>query len=124
MPNLVIQATPNINIPNADALLKKLNEALWETGYFNKTTDIKGRFLPLSTFLVGIDDDEQANGFVYASFKLMIGRDLTIRNELSEVLMTALEAELATVQPKGISLQICVEVAELSEVYKKKVIDN
>ena len=124
MPHLTIQATPNVTIPHAESLLKTLNKALWDTGYFNKPTDIKGRFLPITTFLVGVEDDEQVNGFVYANFKLMTGRDVTIRNELSEILMTTLEAELATVQSDRTSLQICVEVAELSEVYKKKVLGN
>ena len=124
MPNLIIQATPNVTIPHPESLLKTLNKALWDTGYFNKPTDIKGRFLPVTTFLVGVEDDEQVNGFVYASFKLMAGRDITIRNELSEILMTTLEAELATAQSDRTSLQIWVEVAELSEVYKKKILGS
>ena len=66
----------------------------------------------------------RSNGFVYANFKLMAGRDLTIRNELSEILMTTLEAELATAQSDRTSLQICVEVVELSAVYKKKVLGS
>ena len=124
MPHLTIQATPNVTIPHAESLLKKLNKALWDTGYFNKQTDIKGRFLPVTTFLVGVEDDEQVNGFVYANFKLMTGRDITIRNELSDILMKTLESELATAQSDRTSLQICVEVAELSEVYKKKILGS
>ena len=124
MPHLTIQATPNVTIPHEESLLKTLNKALWDTGYFNNKTDIKARFLPVTTFLVGVEDDEQTNGFVYASFRLMIGRDITIRNELSEILMTTLEAELATAQSDRTSLQICVEVGELSEVYKKKILGS
>lgn len=124
MPHLTLQATPNVTIPHEESLLKSLNQALWNSGHFGKPTDIKARIVPLETFLVGVEDDEQVNGFVYANFKLMAGRDMTIRNELSEILMTTLEAELATAQSDRTSLQICVEVVELSAVYKKKVLGS
>ncbi|MGO3340056.1 5-carboxymethyl-2-hydroxymuconate Delta-isomerase [Psychrobacter sp.] len=124
MPHLTLQATPNVSIPHEESLLKSLNQALWNSGHFGKPTDIKARIVPLETFLVGVEDDEQVNRFVYANFKLMAGRDLTIRNELSEILMTTLEAELATAQSDRTSLQICVEVVELSAVYKKKVLGS
>ena len=124
MPHLTLQVTPNVSVPHEESLLKSLNQALWDTGHFGKPTDIKARIVPIETFLVGVEDDEQTNGFVYASFRLMIGRDITIRNELSEILMTTLEAELATAQSDRTSLQICVEVGELSEVYKKKILGS
>ena len=124
MPHLTIQATPNVIIPHEESLLKALNQALWDSGHFGKSTDIKARILPLNTFLVGVEDDEQEHGFIYANCKLMVGRDITIRNELSEILMTTLEAELATEQSGRTSLQICVEVGELSEVYKKKILGS
>ncbi len=124
MPHLTVQATPNVIIPHEESLLKALSQALWDSGYFGKPTDIKVRMLPINTFLVGVEDDEQVNGFVYANFKLMTGRDMTIRNELSDILMTTLEVELATAQSDRTSIQICVEVAELSEVYKKKILGS
>ena len=83
MPHLTIQATPNVSIPHEESLLKSLNKALWDSGYFDKPADIKTRILPIETFLVGVEDDEQANGFIYANLKLMSGRDIETRNQLA-----------------------------------------
>ncbi|WP_350561974.1 5-carboxymethyl-2-hydroxymuconate Delta-isomerase [Psychrobacter sp. CAL346-MNA-CIBAN-0220] len=121
MPHLTIQATPNVSIPHAESLLKALNQVLWDSGHFGKATDIKARILPVNTFLVGIEDDEQAQGFIYAHLKLMTGRDSSIRNQLAELLVTAIEDKLGAAQSGRAVLQICVEVEEISAVYQKKV---
>ena len=124
MPHLTIQATPNVTIPHEESLLKTLNKALWDTGHFGKPTDIKARIVPIETFLVGVEDDEQANGMVYANLKIMAGRDIATRNQLAELLMTTIEEQLSAEQSDRTSLQICVEVGELSEVYKKKILGS
>lgn len=67
---------------------------LWDNGNFGKPKDIKTRMIPIDTFLVGVEDDEQTNGFIYANLKIMTGRSLDIRNQLAELLMTTIEAEL------------------------------
>ena len=121
MPHLTIQATPNVTIPHAESLLKNLNKVLWDSGHFGKATDIKARMLPITTFLVGIEDDEQEQGFVYAHFKLMAGRDVSVRHELAELLVKTLEDNLTAAQSGRAALQICVEVEEISTVYKKKI---
>ena len=71
MPHLTIQATANVTIPHTESLLKALNKALWNSGHFGKSADIKARMLPVTTFLVGVEDDEQVQGFFYAHLKLM-----------------------------------------------------
>ena len=85
MPHLTIQVTPNVSIPHAESLLKSLNKALWDSGHFGKPTDIKARIIPIETFLVGVEDDEQAYGFVYAHLKIMTGRDEVVRHQLAEL---------------------------------------
>ncbi|MBU5616960.1 5-carboxymethyl-2-hydroxymuconate Delta-isomerase [Psychrobacter sp. TAE2020] len=124
MPHLTIQATPNVSIPHEESLLKALNQALWDSGHFGKATDIKARVLPLKTFLVGVQDDEQQQGFIYAHLKLMAGRDDKTRNELAQVLVATLEEKLALEQSGRASLQICVEVEEISTIYHKKIMGS
>lgn len=121
MPHLTIQATPNVIIPHEESLLKALNQALWNSGHFGKPTDIKARILPIETFLVGVEDDEQEHGFIYAHFKLMAGRDSEVRDKLAQLLVTTIEQKLALEQSGRASLQICVEVEEISAIYHKKV---
>ncbi|MGP4712665.1 MULTISPECIES: 5-carboxymethyl-2-hydroxymuconate Delta-isomerase [unclassified Psychrobacter] len=120
MPHLTVQATPNVTIPHEESLLKALNLALWESGHFGKRTDIKARILPIDTFLVGVEDDEQENGFIYLHLKLMAGRDIVTRNQLCELIVTTAERLLKDEQSGRASIQVCAEVEEISAVYHKK----
>lgn len=122
MPHLTIQATPNVTIPHEESLLRALNQALWNSGHFGTPTDIKARIVPMESFLVGIQDDEQEYGFIYASLKLMAGRDRSIRNELAQLIVVTLEDTLSAAQSGRASLQICVEVDEISAIYHKKIL--
>lgn len=122
MPHLTIQVTPNVMIAHEESFIKALNKALWDSGHFGKPTDIKARIVPIETFLVGVEDDEQANGFVYAHLKIMSGRDLLIRNQLAELLVTTIEETIKSEQSARVELQICVEVEEVSMVYHKKML--
>lgn len=124
MPHLTIQATPNVSIVHEESLLKSLNKALWDSGHFGAPAEIKTRLVPIEKFLVGIEDDEQADGFIYASLKIMTGRDLATRNQLAELLVAAIEAELNPKQSGRAALQVCVEVEEISAVYHKKVLGS
>ncbi|MEN6669724.1 5-carboxymethyl-2-hydroxymuconate Delta-isomerase [Psychrobacter sp. B38] len=124
MPHLTLQATPNVTILHEESLLKSLNKVLWDSGHFGKPEEIKTRIIPLETFLVGVEDDEQTNGFIYASLKIMAGRDLATRNQLAELLVTTLETELSPKQSGRADLQICVEVEEISAVYHKKILGS
>ena len=122
MPHLTIQATPNVMIAHEESFIKALNKALWDSGHFNKVTDIKTRLLPVTRFLVGIEDDEQTNGFVYAHLKIMSGRDILIRNQLAKLLVATIEEAIKSEQSARVSIQICVEVEEISAVYHKKML--
>jgi len=124
MPHLTIQVTPNVSIPHAESLLKSLNKALWDSGHFGKPTDIKARIIPIETFLVGVEDDEQAYGFVYAHLKIMAGRDEVIRHQLAELLTATIEEVLDTEQSERVGIQICVEVEEISAIYHKKMLGD
>lgn len=123
MPHLTIQATANVRIDRPESLMKTLNQALWNSGHFGKPTDIKARILPIDAFLVGIEDDEQEYGFIYAHLKLMNGRDITARNQLAEILVKMIEETIGADQSGRAALQICVEVEEISTVYHKKMFD-
>lgn len=124
MPHLTIQATPNVSIERPESLLKALNQALWESGRFGKPTDIKARLLPVDNFLVGIENDEQEYGFIYAHLKLMSGRDSVVRNQLAEILVEAVEKAISADQTGRAALQICVEVEEISAIYHKKMLEH
>lgn len=123
MPHLTIQATANVRIDRPESLMKTLNQALWNSGHFGKPTDIKARILPIDAFLVGIEDDEQEYGFIYAHLKLMNGRDITARNQLAEILVKTIEETIGADQSGRAALQICVEVEEISTIYHKTFIE-
>lgn len=124
MPHLTIQVTPNVSIAHEESLLHALNKALWDSGHFGQPTDIKARLLPVTKFLVGIEDDEQVNGFIYAHLKIMSGRDMVIRNQLAELLVATIEETIGAEQFGRAALQICVEVEEISAVYHKKMLNE
>ena len=124
MPHLTIQMTPNVSIAHEESFLKALNKVLWDSGNFGTPTDIKARIVPIETFLVGVEDDEQAYGFIYAHLKLMTGRDMVIRNQLAGLLVTTIEQEIGAEQSGRAALQICVEVEEISAVYHKKMLGS
>ena len=124
MPHLTIQVTPNISIAHEESLLKSLNKALWDSGQFKLPTDIKARIVPIKSFLVGVEDDEQANGFIYAHLKLMSGRDMAAREQLAELLVATIEGKIGAEQSGRAALQICVEVEEISAVYHKKMLGS
>ncbi len=122
MPHLTIQVTPNVIIAHQESFLKALNQALWDSEHFAKPADIKARIIPIETFLVGVADDEQVNGFVYAHLKIMSGRDEVVRHQLAELLVTAIEEILDGEQSERVGVQICVEVEEISAIYHKKML--
>lgn len=124
MPHLTIQASPNVSIPHEESLLKSLNKILWDSGHFGKPTDIKARIVPIETFLVGVEDDEQTHGFIYAHLKLMSGRDSHVREQLSKLLVTTIEDTLSEAQSGRAAVQICVEVEEISAIYQKKILGS
>ena len=123
MPHLSIQVTPNVSITHEESFLKALNKVLWDSGHFGKETDIKARIVPIEAFLVGVEDDEQTNGFVYAHLKIMTGRDMSIRNQLAELLLATIEQTLGAEQSGRVALQVCVEVEEISAVYHKRMLN-
>ena len=76
----------------------------------------------MNTFLVGVEDDEQEHGFIYAHLKLMAGREASVRDSLAQLLVTTIEEKLAAAQSGRAQLQICVEVEEISSIYQKKIL--
>ena len=124
MPHLTIQVTPNVIITHEESFLRALNQALWDSGHFGKPTDIKTRMIPIETFLVGVADDEQRSGFIYAHLKIMSGRDEVILHQLAELLTAAIEEALDGEQSGRVDIQICVEVEEISAIYHKQMLGS
>lgn len=121
MPHIVIQATPNVHIPHEESLIKTLNTVLWNSGEVAQKSDIKTRIMPINTFLVGTDDDEQRFGYIYIELKLMVGRSEDTKNALAAQLLAATEDALAKEQSGRVQVQLCVEVTEISQTYHKKI---
>lgn len=121
MPHLSVQYTDNVKIDDSNALLNALNKCLWDSKQFAKTEDLKSRILPLSTFLVGTNDErpnnQQEDGFVYLHLKLMAGRSDDTKQQLAENLANICKKALA--QQKVANIQVCAEVEEISNIYHK-----
>ena len=56
--------------------------------------------------------------------RCLSGRDEAIRNQLAELLVHTIEQTLGAEQSGRASLQICVEVEEISAVYHKKMLNE
>lgn len=121
MPHLIIQHSDNITIDNPYRLLNELNKSLWQSGEFKTPEELKSRIIPLSDFLVGIDQESSKNqptdGFIFLHLKIMSGRDDDIKQQLAKRLAeTTKNILLTNISPKT---QICVEIEELSSTYHK-----
>jgi 5-carboxymethyl-2-hydroxymuconate isomerase len=115
MPHLTVEYTNNLAALPMGALLLRLNEALATSCQFEEH-DIKSRAVPLQDFLIGTSLREQ--GFVHAKLSLLGGRSATVKRELSQRLLQALQAACAKVPLPPV--QLCVEILEIDgEVYAK-----
>jgi 5-carboxymethyl-2-hydroxymuconate isomerase len=115
MPHLTVEYTRNLAALPMSTVLLKLNEALAASGEFH-AHDIKSRAIALDDFLVGTSLHE--HGFVHAKLSLLGGRSTTVKRELSQRLLQALQAscEKLTLPPA----QLCVEILEIdAESYSK-----
>lgn len=122
MPHVIVQASPNVTIKRPERLLKSLNSRLWASGQFKQPHDIKARILDVETFLVGIEDDEQSQGFILVQLRLMPGRSEAIKDTLAQSLLEGIQSELAKDTSNRVSVQICVEVVELGASYHKQTL--
>ncbi|WP_227430265.1 5-carboxymethyl-2-hydroxymuconate Delta-isomerase [Psychrobacter sp. I-STPA6b] len=122
MPHLTIQATANVVIKQPETLLRALNQALWDSGEFRQPNDIKARILPIEAFLVGVEDDEQTQGFVYVQLRLLAGRDEQVKQKLASALSETLKQHLMIHKSNRVSVQLCVEVLEIAQVYHKQLL--
>lgn len=122
MPHLSVQASANITIKQPERLLRQLNNCLWQSGHFKQPQDIKARILAMESFLVGVEDDQQAHGFVYMQLKLMPGRSDAVKSQLATALLDCAKVELAAQLSSRVSVQLCVEVEELNASYQKQLL--
>ncbi|WP_230658794.1 5-carboxymethyl-2-hydroxymuconate Delta-isomerase [Psychrobacter sp. I-STPA10] len=125
MPHLTIQATANVVIEQPQSLLQTLNQALWDSGEFVQSAEIKSRIMTVNDFLVGIDvgDNEQTQGFVYTELKVMAGRNEETKQYMANLVMAGLQqyfSQQSSNIAHQVDVQLCVEVVEISSVYQKQ----
>ena len=123
MPHLTLQATKNVLIKHPDTLLNMLNQALWGSGEFAQAAEIKSRIIPVDDFLVGVDDQDKTQGFVYAELKIMPGRSEATKQRLASLIMAALQqyfSQHAFCTDNQVEVQLCIEVVEIAAVYNKQ----
>lgn len=119
MPHLVLEYSDNLAGFNAPQALAALNGALIGSGHF-EAIDIKSRAVKLDTHLVG--NGLVPCGFVHAKLSILSGRPAQAKREMSESLLAAL-GEKAGPWPRGLQVQLCVEVLEIErESYAKTVV--
>lgn len=69
---------------------------------------------------MGLEDDQQQQGFVSVEFKLLTGRTAEQQQQLATLLLQTLQDYLVPLQSGRVNVQLCVEVIDLSAVYKKQ----
>lgn len=119
MPHLHVEYSDNLQLEVAPVLMA-LNQALFDTGLVGSAQDIKSRAVRQSDYLIGLSSDSQ-QAYVHVKLSILTGRSIEIQQQMSEILLQALQASV-TVQA-GMSVQMCVEVLEMQKaLYSKTVL--
>lgn len=116
MPHVIVELSQKIDI-DEDKLLFDLNHALFATGEFKASGDIKSRIYRSNTSLIGLGADGEH--FVMAHFWLLAGRTDDIKNSLMSVIIQVLQAHIC---PKYANVQYLVNLQELPSFYQKATI--
>lgn len=120
MPHLIANYSENIKHLDVKTMLVKLNEALFSTGFFETYDEIKSRGQCDHHVVIGLDNTSQA--YVHIKLYILSGRTIEQRKQLSKTLLETAEKQL-NLQSNQLSLQVCVEIAEIErESYSKVVI--
>ena len=89
MPHLILEYTKNLNFPDEQEVLLRLNKALFGSGQFDEI-DIKARAVALDGFVIGVTPGGRA--FVHAKLALSRGRSSEVKRDLSSVLLQKLSS--------------------------------
>lgn len=109
MPHLVVEYSDNLQALDVRALLQDMHQAL--DGKYNVASNrIKARAIKLSDYIVG---DHGANAvMVHVTFKLMEGRSVEARKELSSLLQQIVRQHVPADQYPHSA--VTIEVVELA----------
>lgn len=109
MPHLVIEHSANLGqLPLAD-LLPALNRELTASPEILDEADLKTRVVAVDQFRVGNESDARA--FVHAQLRLLSGRTLEAKRELSERIAVVLRRFVP--RPACVLVQLSVEVVDM-----------
>lgn len=119
MPHLTVEYSSNLSL-QARELLLQINASLAETGHF-KEIDIKSRAIRVDDVVIGTSP--AARAFLHARLAILKGRSTEVKRELSERVLTIIQA--AQSWPQDLDVQLCVEVLEIDkETYAKAHLAN
>ncbi|UXY14961.1 5-carboxymethyl-2-hydroxymuconate Delta-isomerase [Chitiniphilus purpureus] len=117
MPHLTLEYTNNLPDYDAQAALRTLAQAMFESGLFGEA-DIKGRAHCLATYLVGTSDT--ATAFVHLQVALLSGRSAEQKQALGQHLLAALRT---TLPPGHGAVQLTVDTRDMDrQSYAKAVL--
>lgn len=118
MPHLTLEFSKNIHVADEADLLFKLNSALFESGQFKQTKDIKSRIHHAKESLIGLGSDDGEH-FVVAHLAIMVGRTDEIKADLVGRVMSVLQDEIGKTYQ---NVQYAVNLTELSSIYQKAIV--
>lgn len=118
MPHLSLEISKNVPEFDETELLLKLNTALFASGKFKQSKDIKSRLYRTDSHLIGLGGQDGEH-FVIAHLAIMKGRSDDVKRELVDCVIETLQAYFS---PHVAGVQYTVNLTELSDVYQKAVL--
>lgn len=118
MPHLSLELSQNLTIADEKALLVKLNTALFASGQFKASLDIKSRIYHSKASLIGLGADDGEH-FVVAHLAIMAGRTDEIKADLVARVLGVLQEEIGQTHQH---VQYAVNLTELSAYYQKAIL--
>lgn len=122
MPHLTLEVSKHLPIADETELLLKLNTALYQSGQFKHSKDIKSRLYRTDGYLIGFGNDgthQDGEHFVVAHLCILKGRSDEIKAELVGCVMAVLQSYIS---PHVAGVQYAVNLTELADVYQKAIV--
>ncbi|MDO4441688.1 MAG: hypothetical protein Q4B81_05865 [Moraxella sp.] len=116
MPHLTIEISQGVQVDETK-LLSYLNQALFATGEFKESKDIKSRIHRTGTSLIGLGADDGVR-FISARLAIMAGRSDKTKHELVALVLKELQEVVAL---DNAQVQYTVDLQELSPYYQKTI---
>lgn len=113
MPHLTLELSQGVQVDDM-ALLSAINQALFDTGHFEVSKDIKSRIHRTDCSLIGFVGDGE--NFVVGHLAIMAGRDEATKHALVATILKVLQ-DIVGLDNTGV--QYAVDLVELSPYYQK-----